>query len=361
MPDRGILSVEKDGVTFEVGAEVVHKDAGGAVIVFDPMTVWQAEGLALLEAGEFPVPLEAVRAADGRGSLIDVKKGWAPEPPAEQLARWQPFEPEQDGFDRPTTAWRRVPTLSHEPQTNSFPASHSSESAVPEPPTPAGGGEEEKDIPVVDAEPVSSLEPPAAVPSGVEKRREPRVEKSIPVSFDNLTDLIKEFTHNISFGGMFIYTTAEYDQGQDVSVTLIHPVSSERLTLLGRVIHRSSAPSPDPATGAKRYGIGIEFRMPPEELKRVLSDFITSPRKQQVPDATIVQQARMLLDRATDSPHQLLGVDEQATEAEVRRAYFGLVDRFHPDRFFGKISPADQAVLEELFRRLTGAYEKLTE
>ena len=45
---------------------------------------------------------------------------------------------------------------------------------------------------------------------------------------------------------------------------------------------------------------------------------------------------------------------------EIRRAYFQFVDRFHPDRYCGQVSGADQKVLEQLFRQLTKAYEELT-
>ena len=45
---------------------------------------------------------------------------------------------------------------------------------------------------------------------------------------------------------------------------------------------------------------------------------------------------------------------------EIRRAYFQLVDRFHPDRYYGKLASSDQKLLEDLFRHLTKAYEELT-
>jgi len=161
---------------------------------------------------------------------------------------------------------------------------------------------------------------------------------------------------------MFVYTSRPLQKGEETAVTLVHPVHGERCTLLAKVVHSSDAPSPDPITGAPRYGVGVEFRMPLDELKRVLSDFISSHQQQAQPKPTVqvVGDARAVLQRGEDSRHALLGVDTEAPLDEIRRAYFQLVDRFHPDRYFGKVTKADQKVLEELFRQLTKAYEELT-
>ena len=66
------------------------------------------------------------------------------------------------------------------------------------------------------------------------------------------------------------------------------------------------------------------------------------------------------MERGASSQHELLGVDTEAPLETIRRAYFQLVDRFHPDRFFDKVSKSDRKLLEELFRKLTKAYEELT-
>ena len=98
------------------------------------------------------------------------------------------------------------------------------------------------------------------------------------------------------------------------------------------------------------------------ELKRLLSDFITSHTQSQEQTDTnrMIQEARAILDRGAHSYHELLGVQADTPREEIRRAYFQLVDRFHPDRFFGKVSKNNQKLLEELFRSLTRAYEEMT-
>ncbi len=206
------------------------------------------------------------------------------------------------------------------------------------------------------------VEENASEPSGGrELRTEIREEKSIPVTFDDVTGLIKEFTHNISFGGLFTYTSKPFKAQEEVAVTLIHPVHQERLTLLAIVAHATDAPSPDPITGQNRYGVGLQFRLPIEELKRLLSDFISSHKmsKTEPEDSEILNLARQALARAEQGHHALLELDQNANAEKVRQAYFALVDRFHPDRYFDKVSDTTRKLLEELFRKLTQAYETL--
>ncbi len=117
-----------------------------------------------------------------------------------------------------------------------------------------------------------TIEPPPE--EKVQKRRDVRHESSIPVAFDNLTSLIKEFTHNISYGGMFVFTPEVLPKDSETAITLIHPVHGKRMTLTAKVVHSSQAPTPDPNTGSKRFGVGLEFRMPREDLKRVMAAFI---------------------------------------------------------------------------------------
>jgi Tfp pilus assembly protein PilZ len=194
------------------------------------------------------------------------------------------------------------------------------------------------------------------------RRESERSDQSIPIVFDNLTTLIKEFTHNISFGGLFVYTDRPLKKGDEIAVTLVHPVHGERLTLLSRVAHSGAAPTPDPNSGAARYGIGVQFRIPLDELKRLLSDFISSHQKPKELNETeqMIQQAKVIMNRGARSQHQLLGIATTATKEEIRRAYFELVDCFHPDRYYGKVSEANQKLLDDLFRQLTTAYEALT-
>lgn len=57
---------------------------------------------------------------------------------------------------------------------------------------------------------------------------------------------------------------------------------------------------------------------------------------------------------------QLLGLSESATPAEIRKAYFHLTKKFHPDVFFQLDFPADlTAKVKQLFARINEAYAVL--
>ena len=64
-------------------------------------------------------------------------------------------------------------------------------------------------------------------------------------------------------------------------------------------------------------------------------------------------------DLETKNYFELLGISDAATEHDVRVAYHKLAKDFHPDRFFGKISPALKNKAEEVFLKLTDAYNAL--
>jgi curved DNA-binding protein CbpA len=57
--------------------------------------------------------------------------------------------------------------------------------------------------------------------------------------------------------------------------------------------------------------------------------------------------------------YELLDVDPDADKADIRGAYFKLSKAFHPDTMFGKRLGAFKRKMEEVFKRLTEAYEVL--
>lgn len=378
LPDEIELRLQDNGNSVVLSGEVIRKTGEGFAVAFNelgPETLEQLDRMlrpeeALEEAIEKP----AEEAKPGPAFSIQ-GEDWTPPVTEPVLHHWKPdadlVPPPSDGPEGP--AWENLPTLSptiehRAPHPKAVPLRKQQPEPVPKPklepepePAPAPAP-----VPVPESapEPAPTPEPtpePVKEKTGAERRESERIDQSFPIAFDTLTHLIKEFTHNISFGGMFVYTSRPLKKGEETAVTLVHPVHGERCTLLGKVVHSGDAPSPDPITGAARYGVGVEFRMPLDELKRVLSDFISSHQQQETsPTAQVVGDARGVLQRGEESLHGLLGVDREAPLDEIRRAYFQLVDRFHPDRYFGKVSGADQKVLEELFRQLTKAYEELT-
>jgi len=61
------------------------------------------------------------------------------------------------------------------------------------------------------------------------------------------------------------------------------------------------------------------------------------------------------------APHQILGVPSHAGEAEVKKAYFRLARKFHPD-LFGRVLAAEyKSQIDEVFDAVTKSYRSMTQ
>jgi len=60
------------------------------------------------------------------------------------------------------------------------------------------------------------------------------------------------------------------------------------------------------------------------------------------------------------SYYQVLGIGKQASEEDIKKAYFQLARKFHPDRFDRSVSPAERVKIEDVFDKITKAYHTLT-
>jgi tetratricopeptide (TPR) repeat protein len=58
--------------------------------------------------------------------------------------------------------------------------------------------------------------------------------------------------------------------------------------------------------------------------------------------------------------YQILGVAKDASEDDIKKAYFHLARKFHPDRFDRSVSPEDRSQIEDVFDKITKAYRVLT-
>lgn len=58
--------------------------------------------------------------------------------------------------------------------------------------------------------------------------------------------------------------------------------------------------------------------------------------------------------------YELLGVDSEAGRRDLRKAYFRMSKRYHPDRFYQKILGDYESMIEAIFQRVTSAYQTLT-
>jgi len=54
------------------------------------------------------------------------------------------------------------------------------------------------------------------------------------------------------------------------------------------------------------------------------------------------------------------GVSKQATDEDIKKAYFQLARKFHPDRFSRSASPENRAKIDDVFDKITKAYHTLS-
>jgi len=113
-------------------------------------------------------------------------------------------------------------------------------------------------------------------------------------------------------------------------------------------------------------GEGRMEKVRPEETpKRVLS----SGPIEDLPDVDAsleltveIQRELLAFAGRLDKPyHEVLGVASDADVREIKKAYFQLSKRFHPDRYFRRNTGAFEDLIETCFKRLLEAYELLSD
>lgn len=62
---------------------------------------------------------------------------------------------------------------------------------------------------------------------------------------------------------------------------------------------------------------------------------------------------------ANKNHYQILGLSRAASQDDIKKSYFGLARRFHPDRFPRGLSKEKRAIVEDVFSAVTGAYRVL--
>ncbi|HYO64158.1 MAG TPA: DnaJ domain-containing protein [Pyrinomonadaceae bacterium] len=60
-----------------------------------------------------------------------------------------------------------------------------------------------------------------------------------------------------------------------------------------------------------------------------------------------------------ETHYQVLGITQQAAPAEIKRAYYALAKRFHPDRFRRDLGEPERARVDAAFAKISQAYEVL--
>jgi uncharacterized protein (TIGR02266 family) len=108
-------------------------------------------------------------------------------------------------------------------------------------------------------------------PIGLERRRYPRVERLVKLSFNAKDYPRTSYARDISTGGVFIHTHDPLPQGTEVEVTLIHPVTTKKLVLSGRIVRVVEA---NPERPAQVPGVGVAFEEVSEEKRKTLREFL---------------------------------------------------------------------------------------
>jgi curved DNA-binding protein CbpA len=111
-----------------------------------------------------------------------------------------------------------------------------------------------------------------------------------------------------------------------------------------RAMPRASAPAPPPSTPSSTAGAKFT----------PVSNVDLAP-EHQAQIATIFAQLDVL------DHYALLGVARGTDRKGIKRAYFELTAKFHPDRFFRREIGPFKLQMEAIFRRMTEAHDTLTE
>jgi len=101
---------------------------------------------------------------------------------------------------------------------------------------------------------------------GAERRKHPRLDVQIEISYQHLNDFFYDYAINLSRGGMFIRTAHPIDAGTDLKIKFSIPGQKETISTSGKVVR--VVKSDDPHGPAP--GMGIEFKtLAPRDLELI--------------------------------------------------------------------------------------------
>lgn len=90
------------------------------------------------------------------------------------------------------------------------------------------------------------------------------------------------------------------------------------------------------------------------------AQFPTAPSFDAGADARVSGEVRLFLHkRAKGTHYQALGVEMNVEHKAIRRAYSKMMRQFHPDNYYRRLSAETFGRLEEVYQRVTEAYEVL--
>lgn len=69
---------------------------------------------------------------------------------------------------------------------------------------------------------------------------------------------------------------------------------------------------------------------------------------------------QILGDMKSQNLFEVLGLSRSASADEIKKAYFDLAKKYHPDRVGADLTPEDRKLLEEVFAKISAAHDTLT-
>jgi uncharacterized protein (TIGR02266 family) len=108
-----------------------------------------------------------------------------------------------------------------------------------------------------------------------ERRKYPRIEARIKVTFRSMAELIQEYTRNISAGGIFVKTDRPLDPNATIDLTLEFPDQKGAFALKGEVV-RLIAMSHPSEPDKQIYGAGIRFVNPDAAILAAIERLVAS-------------------------------------------------------------------------------------
>lgn len=131
---------------------------------------------------------------------------------------------------------------------------------------------------------------------------------------------------------------------------------------LGALLERHPAPRALPADEVARAAPTV--RAPSSTtVTKAAGDNEKAPAAIVAPSAPVIdlraEMAALFEREAAANHYHLMGVGRQASAPEIKRAYYALAKRFHPDRFHHEADERLQARVEQAFAKIAQAYEVL--
>ncbi|MEM7247892.1 MAG: DnaJ domain-containing protein [Acidobacteriota bacterium] len=143
-------------------------------------------------------------------------------------------------------------------------------------------------------------------------------------------------------------------------VGLVEPTGRAKLTLpkpAPGTARPKARPKPKPAIKKPAPAPLVEAEPEPEPVEAV-TDGHPLPSESEDPLAA----ARELQDQLVEADHyQVLGIESDADDGTVRRAYYRLARGCHPDRFGKDLAGDDRHVVELLFAQVSDAFAVLSD